>query len=161
MNNRVRFNRKAIQALVPLGLAFLLTACFMPVPQPSNTVSSETARVPYLTATSSPVASPTESPTAQPAGASLVGDISDANVGPAATPTLNVWAIGSPAPTNTVEPLVTPSSVALSSTMTVIRIFGLGVRVRISFLKMTGREISKSIKLTGFGAESTQLNVPG
>ncbi|MDA1226381.1 MAG: hypothetical protein O3A33_00275 [Chloroflexi bacterium] len=113
---RARINRISIQALVSTGLAFLLTACFMPVPQVPNTASSDTARVPYFTATSSPTASPTTQPTV----VSLAGDKTVTNVDPAASPTANVWAIGSPAPTNTALAVPSATVTALMATATLV-----------------------------------------
>lgn len=111
---RIRFNRLSIFALAPTGLAFLLTACFMPVPQVPNTVSGDVARVPYSTATSIPTSSPTVQPTAE----SLLGDIGETNVDPDATPTVSVWTIGTPAPTNTALAPTIPTSTAESTEAT-------------------------------------------
>ena len=104
----VRINRTSILALVSLGLAFSLTACFMPVPQSSNSVSGDDVRVPYYTATSSPTASPTTQPAAEPQAI----DVGETNADPDATATANVWTIGSPSPTSKAEPTPMPSIVA-------------------------------------------------
>jgi hypothetical protein len=119
--NKIRTNRISILTLAPLGLAFLLSACFMPIPQVPNTASGDTARVPYFTATSSPTPPPTPQPTAE----SYVSTGGDVDVEPKVTATLNVWVIGSPTP---IDPYVasaasgTPSASATAVVPTVTAI---------------------------------------
>lgn len=114
MNISIRFKRTSILALVSLGLAFLLTACFMPVPQVPNAASGDTVRVPYYTATSSP----TPLPTAQATAESYVSLGQEVELKPESTATANVLVIGSQTPTSTALVDAVPSSTVTAPTST-------------------------------------------